>query len=173
MTQNLTISDAAQVVDICEDIVLRFVNHDERQTQILQLMLEVKYNVRWRLVLHSSTALTTLWDSLRVNHGEDGIDLIISMTGEMMFRLWPHLAPPAQNYPDKFVEYLAQTIAWMKGSKEVNREVSQFVAEPQAYAKMLRANPWAMFLYLLSMTDVVNKVRAMTPPKLPPPAGDD
>ena len=163
------------MIDCCQNIAMRFVNHRGRQAEMLALAQLIKFNTRWRQVTYSETAASGLWDHIRGLLGEDTIDLIISMTGEMTFRLADDIEPAnAQSQAnDSFYPLLAKSLAWMKTADAVNKEQKQFTAEATTYRGVFEKNPWVLFLYLLSMSDIVRILTDLELPPLPVSEGGD
>lgn len=167
--RNLIPSDLAGMVNVCQDIALRYVNHKPRQALVLTLAQLVKYQTRWRQVMYSEKAAQGLWDLIRNDLGEDTIDMVISMTGEMMFRLGDDIevANEQSRSNDRFYPLLAKTLSWMKRSNAVDDDNKAFTADTVTYRQTFENNPWALFLYLLSMSDAVRILAAMELPDLP------
>lgn len=172
--RNLKPSDLAGMVNVCQDIALRFVNHKPRQAIVLSIAHFVKYQTRWRQVMYSEDAAQGLWDAIRGTLGEDALDLVISMTGEMVFRLADDIEPAnAQSREnDDFYPLLAKSLSWMKNSNAVDVTNKNFTADTATYRKTFENNPWALFLYLLSMSDAVRIINAMDLPDLPAEGGE-
>lgn len=157
--QNPTISELNELIQVCEDIVVRYVNHSERKALLLSMAQFVKYRVTWRNVLYSDVAAGGLWDTIRTETNADVSELIMSMAGEMYFRLSPTRVGASSL--DQLYPRLADSLGWPKMAGGLNKEVTEFVASAATYDQVLRDNPWAMFLYLLSMSNIVNRLIAM------------
>ena len=156
--QNLTPSDLADLVNQCETIALRFVNQNVRQKQVLELAQFLKFQTRWRLVSYSEKAAETLWDELRVGMGADVHDLVISMAGEFTFRYSQLLYPRGDYRTAPLIDAIGTSLSWLQKSAAVTKEEKDFTATAAEYAKVFSNNPWLTFLYLLSMSDIVNRV---------------
>ena len=162
--QNPTTSDLVTIVQQCEDIALRFVNQNVRQQSVLKLAQFLKYQTKWKLVTFSENAAKDLWDEIRINLGEDVHDLVVSMTNEFRFLLAPVLG--GNNNYDKLYPAIGDSLSWSKESAAVHPEEKQFTAVSADYQNVFKKNPWITFLYLLSMSDIVNKVSNLKVPEV-------
>ena len=159
--QNPTTSDLLNLVQQCEDIAFRFVNQSDRQKTVLELVQFIKFQVRWKLVAYSEKSATALWDQLRITMGEEVSDLVTSMTNEFRFLISPLLSS-RPDYTDRLFPALGSSLAWSRESASITPEEKQFTATSEEYQKVFKTNIWLVFLYLLSMSNIVNRVNQTT-----------
>jgi hypothetical protein len=50
---------------------------------------------------------------------------------------------------------LGQSLSWATHSRAIPEEMSTLTASTEDYTNILQDNPWAVFTYLVSMTDLV------------------
>lgn len=151
---NPTASDVANLIDRCEQIALRYINHNVRQNNLLELAMKIKYDTTWRLILHSATGAKDFWDQLRLEPSKGWEDMVVGMTNEFYLRS----AEIFSDGNDSFYATLGKSLAWPKLSDVVDDETKKFTSESDKYKQVFKNNPWVLFLYLLSMSDIVRKI---------------
>lgn len=152
-------------IELSAQIALRHATNRERGTQLLALATFLKFGVVWRTTLHSPSAAKQVWSVLAGTKGFD-MESVISMTNEFIVR--------SAQISDYLIEILAQSLSWTNEASAVPNEVMTLTGKVEAYKTTLTYNPWLVFLYLLSMTDFIQRVSAINyPPEPRVPRGEN
>lgn len=144
-----------------EDIAGRHCVGVDRIDQFASLALFLKFRVNWRTLLHSDNSSRGLWNQTEIEFGD--MDMIFSMTNEFMFR-------NDLNRNTSLWNQLANSLAWSMVATGIPDEERTFSKDVKSYMETLSKNPWAGFLYLLSMSDFTRKIiaaKAALPPASP------
>lgn len=164
MQGNLDITDAIKLV---EQIILRQAITDERAQGVKDISMFARFQVNWRTTLFSANSTQRLWDQM--TEEEFDLDIVLAMVSEfiarsgMIFNNAGHISP--QLYND-----LAKSLSWPLASTTLPAEYSsQSTGKTEDYVTAISTNPWATFLYLASMSDIVQMLLAVWPPSAPPP----
>lgn len=152
-----------QLIQLAEDVAFRQVIHEERGQKIMAMAVVVRNNVVWRTTLHSSTAAANVWAFLEGN----GVDMedLMSMTAAFKFR--------AGVVGDDVYEQLADSLGWSRGAKALPKEISQFSSSGADYKQVLKENPWLCFLYLMSMSALIQRLDEVLPKRSRPPRNQE
>jgi len=147
-----------ELIDLAEDIFLRHAVHSERAKALLSLAMDLKFGVVWRTNLHSNAAAIKLHDYLRQKSHDT--ELVMSMTNEFVFRSGINFQSREELSPG-VISRLAASLTWPAASQAQPAEVVKLTAKADDYFKVLRSEPWALFLYLSSMSSVIHKLQVM------------
>jgi len=159
-----------ELIQLAEDIAMRQVIHAVRGAAILKLGMEARFSIVWRTTLHSNTSAAKVWARLE----SQGIEMetLMSMVGEFCLRAGP--------LPASFYENMAASLSWGSSSASLPDEIRTFSAKNTDYKEVLTLNPWLVFLYLLSMSDIVQRLDTVLPKNMrsganltTPPKGEE
>lgn len=145
------------LIDLAEDIFLRHAVHAERAKALLSLAMDLKFGVVWRTNLYSNAAAVKLHDFLRQKNHD--LELIMSMTNEFVYR--SNLNFQSHDVAPEIVASLARSLTWPSKSLAQPQEVAKLTASLDDYRKVLQSEPWALFLYLASMSSVIHKLQVV------------
>lgn len=147
-----------ELIDLAEDIFLRHAVHAERAKALLSLSMDLKFGVVWRTNLYSNTAAVKLHDFLRQKNHD--LELIMSMTNEFVYRSGLNFQTQETNAPN-VITSLARSLTWPSRSQAQPKEVINLTAKMEDYRTVLQSEPWALFLYLSSMSSVIHRLQAV------------
>lgn len=150
-------------VDLARDVAMRYAIHDEAETQIRNLYIQAAKSINWQTVMNSETSADEVLNRLEL-HGKNA-ELLITLTGQFMFRADLATAESRFDLGNK----LAMSVTWPRGAKEMRNMVPRLTASSENARNTFVGCPWMMFLYLLTMTNVIGLLDTMHLPKAPPP----
>lgn len=150
-------------VDLVRDVALRYAIHDEAKTQVADLYIEVTKVVNWQANMSSDKAADEVLNRLQVNGGK--ASMVINMTSNFMFRAG--ITTFAKR--SELAEMLSESVSWPRDVKELGMAQARLTATAENAHATFAGNPWMMFLYLLSMTDLVPALNDLHKPKPPVP----
>lgn len=150
-------------VDLVRDIALRYVIHDEAETQIRSLYIQAAKSINWQTVMNSETAADEVLNRLQM-HG-NLTDLLINLTSQFMFRGNLETADARFDLGSK----LAASVTWPRDAKELRSMIPRLTATAENAKSTFVGCPWMMFLYLLTMSNMVGLLDTLHMPKPPAP----
>lgn len=151
----------ADLIQVCEDIVMRHATQLEITGELLALGMHVKSATSWRAVAFSGAAASRMWDQSVIVAGS--AELLTQLANEFVFRTTGF--PMTTVYSD-----LANSLCWGKAADGTDPELAAMTGSDRDYEATLRKNPWLAFLYLLSMSDIIRRLTALAPPPVETPA---
>jgi len=148
-----------ELIALAEEVVLRQVTVPEKIAPMMTLGLHVRSGINWRTVLHSSASAQKVW--IRLEALTIDMERVLAMTSEFKVR--------AGDIDRALYESIDSSLSWSAVSEALPPEVKRLTAEKGKYQKVLEDNPWVLFLYLLSMSSVVQRLIQVTPKGYKPP----
>ncbi|QTH80283.1 hypothetical protein PA10_00083 [Pseudomonas phage pPa_SNUABM_DT01] len=67
--------------------------------------------------------------------------------------IWLH-TPVASGHLDQFIGHLTQSLTWAKSCKFVPEAAREYMSTPEEMKTFLKGNHWAVFMVLLSMSEL-------------------
>ena len=141
-------------VDLAKDVAVRFVIHEESAQQIRSLYIQAAKSINWPAVMNSETVADEVLNRLELQ----GVNstLILNLTGNFMYRTGLTTADARYALADK----LAAAVTWPRDAKELRNMIPRLTASLENARNAFVGCPWMMFLYLLSMTNVLSVLDA-------------
>jgi len=150
-------------VDLARDVALRYVIHEESEKQISGLFIQAAKSINWQTVMNSETAAEEVLNHLEL-HGKIA-GLLITLTSSFMFRA--DLGSVEARYD--LASKLAMSVTWPRDAKEMRDMVPRLTATSENARNTFVGCPWMMFLYLLTMSNIVTMLDQARAPKAPAP----
>jgi len=148
-------------VDLALDVALRYVIHEEADKQIRTLYMQAAKGINWQAVMNSDTSADAVLN--RMETVGNVASLLINLTSQFMFRagLSSHQAR------QELGSNLALCMTWPRNATEFGTAQGALTATAEKATATFVSCPWMMFLYLLSMSNVVDALDAKFAPKAP------
>ncbi|MNO14026.1 hypothetical protein D3C76_36660 [compost metagenome] len=112
--------------------------------------------IRWYATSDEVSA-EKLWtryiDNKDLEHGSEFRNTVFDFYMSGATYLWLN-TPVASGHLDQFIGHLATSLTWAKGCYFVPPETREYMSTHEDMTKFLKGNHWAIFLLLLSMTEV-------------------
>lgn len=146
-------------VDLARDVALRYVIHDEAETQIRTLYIQAAKSINWQSIMNSETAAEEVLNRLELHGSMAG--LLINLTSQFMFRADLCTADARFDLGEK----LAMSVTWPREAKELRSMVPRLTATSENARNTFVGCPWMMFLYLMTMSNIVGLLDTLHLPK--------
>jgi len=151
-------------VDLAKDVALRYAIHDEAEQKVRSIYIECAKVVNWQANMSSDKAADEVLNHLQVVG--DKASMVINMTSSFMFRAG--ITTFQQRL--ELATLLSESVSWPRDVKEFGAVQARLTTTAENARNTFTGSPWMMFLYLLSMADVIQALdAARVKPKAPAP----
>lgn len=147
----------AEMITLAEQIAVRQAVHQDRVSKMLNLAVFAQFEVVWRTNLFSHDAAGRLWTAM-ASRGHD-TEVVLAMASEFVFRAGLQEGVVEDT---RWVNALAKSLSWPKTAEGIPSEIRNLTDSSEKYKSVLQRNYWAVFLYLLSMSDACKSLSLLS-----------
>lgn len=146
-------------VDLALDVALRYVIHDEADKQVRTLYMQAAKSINWQSVMNSENAADEVLNRMEVVG--NAASMLINLTSQFIFRAGLSTIQKRQWLGNE----LALCMTWPRNAAEFGVAQAALTATSEKASSTFINCPWMMFLYLLSMSNVIDTLDAKYAPK--------
>ena len=156
MLENKTPGDF--FVDLAKSVALRYTIHDEAKQEVRIAYVQALRGINWQVVLNSENTAEAVMGQMEIK----GVSraMLMNLTSAFLFRGG---LVDNNNAKESLATRLAASLTWVRNDPQMQGMGTRLTAPPERAVNVFRDCPWMMFLYLLSMTDLISALGEADP----------